>query len=398
MKIKLTPAFVQNAPPPKRGDREVYWDESLPCFGLVVTRSGHRSFVVQYRANGKSRRMTFKADSQGGLTLDKARREARAVIGAVTKGADPIAERRKSNRAGQNTLRAVAEEYIKRDGRKLRSIADRRAALERLVFPVLGTWQIEDIRRSDVTRLLDKIEDERGPVMADHILAYLRKIMNWHAKRSDDFESPIVRGMARTKPKERRRQRTLDDAELRAIWRAVEEHPSAFGRLVQFLLLTATRRNEAARMKREEVSGKDWTIPPARYKTGLELLVPLSPLALAVLPRTPDIGGKFVFTTDGKRPLSGFSKFKSALDKACGVSGWSLHDCRRTARSLMSRAGVSSDHAELCLGHVLPGVRGTYDRHSYADEKRAAFEVLAGLINRIVAAQANVTPSRNKRS
>jgi integrase len=77
------------------------------------------------------------------------------------------------------------------------------------------------------------------------------------------------------------------------------------------------------------------------------------------------------------------------------VKGWRFHDLRRTARSLMSRAGVPSDHAERCLGHVMPGVRGTYDRHEYYEEKRHAFEALAGLIERIINPQPNVVVMRD---
>jgi integrase len=399
VRVKLTPAFVVKAEPPTTGDRIVYWDESLPCFGLMVTRVGHKSFVVQYRANGVSRRMTFKAEPHGGLSLDKARREAKAVIGEVTKGGDPLTERRRQSQAAENTLRSVAEEFLAREGKKHRSNDRRRADLERLIFPTLGTRQIGDIRRSEITRLLDRIADERGPVMADSALSSLRRIMNWHESRSDDFNSPIKRGMARTSAVEHRRQRVLTDDELRAIWWVVEGQPSVFGRLIQFLLLTATRRNEAAQMRRQEVSGAEWVIPSARYKTNMDLLIPLSPAAQVVLRKTPKVRSAFVFTNDGKRPLSGFSKLKEAFDKACGVEGWTIHDLRRTARSLMSRAGVSADHAERCLGHVMGGIRGTYDRHEYAAEKRLAFEKLAGLIKLIIDPQTNVTPLRDtKRS
>jgi integrase len=165
---------------------------------------------------------------------------------------------------------------------------------------------------------------------------------------------------------------------------------------VQFLLLTAARRNEAARMERSEVSGAEWTIPQARYKTGLELLIPLSSAAQTVLANAPKLGDRFVFTNDGKHALASFSKFKPKLDKASGVTGWTLHDLRRTARSLMSRAGVPSDHAERCLGHVMGGIRGTYDRHEYLNEKRHAFEALASLIEQIVDPQPNVTRLRDK--
>ena len=109
---------------------------------------------------------------------------------------------------------------------------------------------------------------------------------------------------------------------------------------------------------------------------------------LAKLPRIGKAG--YVFTTSGRSGLGGFSKFKRKLDKLSGVSGWTLHDLRRTARSLMSRAGMPSDHAEHCLGHVVPGVRGVYDRHEYLEEMRSAYEALAALIERIVNPQPNV--------
>jgi integrase len=398
MRSKLTPAFVDRAEAASGANRTTYWDLGLPGFGLMVTANGHRSYVVQYRAAGRSKRMHLKA----GLTLRTARKEAKAILGAVAKGNDPLGERRKAERAESDTLRAIVEEYLTREGGRLRSIGERRAALARHALPKLGARQIGDITRTDIVRLLDRIADQSGAPMADHVLAYLRRVMTWHASRTDDFRSPIVRGMARTRPSQRRRQRVLSDDELGAIWRAAEASQSAFGYVVQFLLLTATRRTEAAAMRRREVLGSDWIIPQERYKTGLELVIPLSPAAQGLLAAVPKIGKSgLVFTTDGKHALGGFSKFKRAFDAKvlaelrkqnpeAELPRWTLHDLRRTARSLMSRVGVPSDHAERCLGHVLPGIRGTYDRHEYLNEKRRAFEVLATLIERIVNPMNNV--------
>jgi integrase len=95
--------------------------------------------------------------------------------------------------------------------------------------------------------------------------------------------------------------------------------------------------------------------------------------------------------------MGGLSQLKAALDYASGTSGWTLHDLRRTARSLMSRAGVPSDHAERCLGHVIGGVRGVYDRHAYRDEMAVAYERLAALIAGVVDPQENVVPLRGGR-
>jgi integrase len=382
MKVKLTPAFVAKPAlpePPK--DRTIHWDGSLPGFGLMVTANGHASFVCQYRTGRRSHRMSLKP----GLTLQDARREAKKLLGDVARGVDPLAERQKAARAVDDTFQSIAETYIKRERKSVRSMSQRQAALERLVYPKLGARPIGEIKRSDIVRLLDKIDDERGPVASDQTLAFIRRIMSWHASRSDEFRSPIVRGMARTKPRERARQRILTDDELRAVWGAAEASTGLVGPFVQFLLLTAARRTEASHMASGEVVGDVWTIPQERYKTGLELALPLSAQALKALARLPKIGkGEYVFSADGERPFSGYSKAKATFDKACGVTGWTLHDLRRTARSLMSRAGVNADVAERCLGHVISGVRGTYDRHAYFEEKRRAFEALAALVDRIV--------------
>jgi integrase len=392
MRIKLTPAFVQRARVEDGAERSVFWDTVLPRFGLQVTAGGHRSYVVQYRVRGRSRRMAI----DGVLSLEAARKQARALLGEVARDRDPLADRRSEAALERDTFRAIAENYFAREGKKLRTVADRERALARLVYPKLGPQPISAIQRSDIVRLLDDIEDQSGPVMADRTLAYLGRIMSWHASRSDDFRSPIVRGMARSNAKERARVRTLTDAELRAVWQTAVDTPGPFGAFIRFLLLTAARRAEAAEMTWSELASGNWTLPPSRNKVNVELVRPLSTAAQAELARLPRVGNRgFVFTIDGARPLGGFSHFKKKFDAACGVSGWTIHDLRRTARSLLSRAGVPSDHAERCVGHVIGGVRGVYDRHKYQEEMRQAFEALASLIDRIVHPQENVVAMRD---
>jgi integrase len=209
-----------------------------------------------------------------------------------------------------------------------------------------------------------------------------------------------VRGMARTKPKARARKRILADDEIRDVWTALDaaDVPACYPAYVRSLLLTATRRNESAGMNSTELDGELWTIPGERYKTKLDHVIPLTAQAKALIGSKPD-GFKgnswFIFsTTGGKLAFSGFSKAKRALDaeiaKRRVVDGrepmprWTLHDLRRTARSLMSRAKVPTDHAERVLGHVIGGVRETYDRYEYLDEKREALTALARLVHWIV--------------
>jgi integrase len=378
---------------------------------LWIGATGVKSFVMRYRLGGKPQKLTLgrwlppedrkkaATEAQVGdpMSLASARKLAAETMLQVGRGRDPGAIKRDDKEARQqaaaDTFETITNEYFRRvagmkgdddnrsfDRNKLRSAAERYAALKKRVFPVIGQKPISEIRRGDIIRLLDTIEDEAGPVMADRVLAYIRKVFNWHAVRDEKFNSPIVKGMAKTKPAELARDRILTDDELGVIWKAAGEGP--FAALVKFLLLTGARRTEAAAMTWAEVENGSWTLPAARNKTKVDFVRPLSKAAQEILAGRPRFN-EFVFST-GRSSFSGFSKAKKEFDTACGVTDWALHDLRRTARSLMSRAGVNSDHAEIALGHKLPGVRGVYDRHQYQEEKQQAFEALAQQIERIV--------------
>jgi integrase len=204
--------------------------------------------------------------------------------------------------------------------------------------------------------------------------------------------------MRRTKTSERARSRILDDDELKAVWNAASE--GMFGAYVRFLLLTACRRDEASRMTWGELPtngnghGAVWVLPAARNKTKVELVRPLSGAASAVLAqfqRTAD--GDLVFKDKRHRLHANVGQMKKAFDQRCDVRGWRLHDVRRSARTLMTRAGVLDDHAERCMGHVIGGVKGVYNRWEYLPEKKLAYEKLAALIGNIVSPPAdNIIP------
>jgi integrase len=364
-------------------ERTDYFDETATGLALRVSETGAKSWSYHYTLDGKRVRLTLGAYPI--VSLAAARAKAVAARTSVAEGRSP----QPIGNAG--TFHAVCESYLAREGSKLRSGRERKAILNRLIYPALGQRPIAEIRRSEIVHLLDAVEDDNGPVMADRTLEIIRRVMSWYASREDDFRSPIVRGMARTKPKERARKRVLNDDELRKVWTASADG-SVFSRLVRFTLLTATRRDEAARMPRSELHGTDWVIPAARYKNNLDHLIPLTPEALSLLP----VEGEWMFSILGRVPFSDFSAKKATFDAACGVTGWVIHDLRRTARTLMSRCGVTSDHAERCLGHVLGTIRGTYDLHSFATEKRQAFEALAGQVDRIVNPMENVVQLRGQ--
>jgi integrase len=377
MKRHLTDRFCAGAKPRDGEIQTDYFDTQVSGLALRVTQNGHRSWTFHCTLGGKRKRLTF--GTYPAISLAGARTRADEARTAVASGHDP-------GLAATETLQHICELYMAYEGAKLRSAEWRKSVLDRHIYPTLGARPIAEIKRSEIVRLLDRIEEESGPVMATQTLAVIRKVMNWHASRSDDFLSPIVRGMARTRPSERARDRILSDDELRKVW-AAGEGCGVYGSYLRFLLLTAARRTEVAGMSWAEIDGSDWTLPAARNKTKLDLVRPLSGAAQDILEKLPK-GHEFVWSVNGgARAISDFGGFKRKLDAASDVKGWRMHDLRRTGRSLMSRAGVPSDHAERCLGHVIGGVRGVYDRHEYHAEKARAFEMLAGEIARIVSGE-----------
>ena len=248
------------------------------------------------------------------------------------------------------------------------------------MFPAIGDTAIENIRRSDIVAMLDKVEDEAGPAAAMTVLSHVRRILGWHESRTDDFRSPITKSMSREAGAAR--ERTLNDDEIRKVW--LSEVP-LWSPIARLLLLTACRRTELGEMRWDEVKDGVWIIPASRTKTNKDVALPLSRAAQQILNSIPTLDAcPYVFTSDGMGPITGYSNGKRKLDAASGVSNWRLHDLRRTARTLLSRAGVDSDTAERCLGHAIGGVRGVYDRHQYQEQMRVAFERLAQQIQNIV--------------
>jgi len=383
--------------------------------GFLVRRldSGAASYAFRYRVKGTNQQRLISLGLHGTITADQARTLARKRAGEVADGKDPKGEREETRSAAilaklaeTNTVDAILDNFEARYSSKLRSGDQIKRAFKVYVRPRIGSKSIYDLKRRDIIEMLDAIEDSNGPVMADRVLAHVRKAFNWWMLQDDEFKSPIVRGMARTKPGERKRKRTLTDDEIRDVWTALDqvEGPACYPAYVRNVLLTVTRRNESSDMHSTEIDGELWTIPGERYKNKLDHVIPLSAMALENLKTSPpNVGRKnshFIFsTTDGKKAFSGFSKAKAELNrqiaklrKAAGkpaIPRWTLHDLRRTGRTLMSRAGVAEDHAERAMGHIIGGVRGTYDRYEYLKEKRNAFEALAALVKLILNPSAN---------
>jgi integrase len=318
------------------------------------------------------------------MSLQKARELARAYHH------DP---QRFEQQVNIGTFKEVAEQwfqrYVVREG--LRTQDEIKRHLTRYVYPAWGNRKFLEIRRGEVNVLLDHIEDNHGAAQANAVLSTVRSIMNWHQKRNDHYTSPIVRGMQRCKNESR--DRILSDDELQRIWNVAGDS-GQFGAFVKMCLLTAQRQGKVTAMRWNDIVEGVWVIPKEKREKGTGGRLKLPDAALAVLAALPRFG-EYIFPAGrGNGPFRSHYDVKPEFDKRAGVSGWTLHDLRRTARSLMARAGVQRDVAERVLGHAIGGVEEIYDRHDYTSEKGAAPAKLANLIESIVNPTDNVVPLR----
>jgi integrase len=224
--------------------------------------------------------------------------------------------------------------------------------------------------------MLDRIE---APMTANRVHGIVRKFFNWCIEHDLIANSPVAG--VRAPNKEVSRDRVLTDDELRTVWRAVETDPHAA--IVQLLILTGQRRSEVAGMMWSEIDldAALWTLPRERVKNARRHEVPLSKQAVAILRRVPRIDDYSVFAL--KPPHGVLQRTKERV----GVDSWTLHDLRRTAASGMARLGASLAVIEKVLNHVsgsFAGIVGVYQRHEFAEEKRAALQMWADHVERLV--------------
>jgi len=376
-----------------RASRYAKSDPELRGHWIRVQPRGAKSFWTVARNPDGKQIWTFIGPADA-ITIEQARERARTILQRVRSGlpaVEPKAE----------TFGTVIDNWLKRhvQGNGLRSRDKIVGLLDRHISQDFRAREFAAIRRSDVAALLDEIEDDHGARQADAMLAIARAVMNWHASRCDDYSPPLVKGMRRTDPKQRSRARILDDDEIRAVWKAAEAN-GTYGALVRLLLLTAQRHSKVLTMKWADISLDGvWEIATAAREKGNAGALVLPLLARAII----DAQLRFAdnpYVLAGRRTthIANSGKTKQAFDAKlpADMPPWTIHDLRRTARSLMSRAGVRPDIAERVMGHAIAGIEGVYDRYAYRDEKADALARLAALIDGIVHPRENVVPMKRK--
>ncbi|MGO9264366.1 MAG: tyrosine-type recombinase/integrase [Candidatus Binataceae bacterium] len=370
MRHSLTAAFIESIKPTdKRAD---YWDKKLPGFGLRVTENGVKTWTAMYRHGRRLRRLTI--GGYPAISLADARDAAKRALRDAQLGADPASAKREARDA--ESFQELAHLYLERHAKiKKRSWQEDERIIKSELVPAWGNWKVADIERKDVIALLDKIVERGAGVMANRTRALISKIYNF---------AILDRGMVEHNPaykvanpgEEHQRDRVLGNAEIRALWKALDGEPIQIAAPFRLALLTAQRRGEVLGMAWSELDldGGWWTIPAERAKNKLTHRVPLAPQALAILrERRAGVAmdTPYVFPGPRHKPISNPQKWLRRIKKISGIE-FKFHDLRRTAASLMTGIGIERLVVSKILNHVERSITAVYDRHSYDNEKRAA--------------------------
>ncbi|MGA8695163.1 MAG: integrase arm-type DNA-binding domain-containing protein [Xanthobacteraceae bacterium] len=377
------------------------------CQGLElrVTGTGAKSFAFQYRSRrGDNKVVRLTLGSYPDLSLASARTIADQHRKAIADGRDPRDEHKaavaksaaKAEGKGR-TFDQVADLYLENYAKPRKSSWRNDKSLLRRARFKWGKLPIGTITDDDVAKLLDDIAAE-APVSANRIQSVLHKVFGWAKEPGRKYvtANPVADMPRRTK--EKPKERCLDEAEIRTLWRGLDDPKLPAERSValalKLILITAARPGMVAGMTREELRGLDgktpeWHLAGSRMKNRKAFIVPLCKEAVAIIKQAMPVKNQTVVFPSRfhhRASIARHTLSQSLLDiiRYLRMKKFTPHDLRRTAATLARSNGVPRDHVKALLAHIEADVTAIYDQYDMLDEKRAAANALGRAIGRIV--------------
>ena len=376
---------------------------------LRVSPGGSKTFIWYYRDGAKIRRLTLGqyGDGDNKITLVKARQKLITTKARLNEGIKPHADAANAPK----TVADLCEFFYQRRIEGIRKRPDAvRQVLDHDIIPVIGTQRISSITTPTLARVVDKVVDRGATVHANKVLGALKQVFNFAQARGFVDRSPAhplkaqdlgvvsnIRERALDTDDEGEAQ--VDLVEIRALWRALDRAPRLSPQIrigTKILLLTGVRSGELrlARWQHINFDNATWKIPASNTKNARAWTVPLSPRVLDLFNKLQKAaeGSHWVLPSHiGESPITDkalaravkrlFSLKDAEGNNLLPIDYFTPHDLRRTLRTHLSRLGVAPHIAEKCLNHSLSKLGKTYDKHTYLDERRAALEKWAVVVD-----------------
>ncbi len=355
--------------------REDFYDASFPAFMVRVSRRGTKAFCYRYRGeDGKYRRMDLGRYPEVGLA--DARLAARELEVQARRGKDPAQQQEVQAEPVVLTVSDLVSEYVERyASRHQKSWRVTQRVLSKDVLPVLGHRLLAEVKRREISSLVERIYERGAPQGANQALKMLRGLFNW-AVQEEMLESNPCNGLQKPAPASSR-DRNLSETEIFQVWHSLQRRRSTAAVGLRLMLFLGQRGHEVRHMRWRDIEGDLWTIPREDAKSGREHVVPLSSPAQAVIEACRGKSDVWVLPSPrlgGPEERENYAHAVETILREEGMEPWTPHDLRRTVASGLARLGVQEFVIQRVLGHAYSSVTATYNRYSYVAEKREALE------------------------
>jgi integrase len=391
--MKLTTKTVVGLGLPTGKTDSIYFCETLPGFGLRLRRGAGgrvlRSWIIQYRRSGASRRLLL--GSAEVLGAEQARTMAKKALGRIANGEDPQADKAERRDKDRVSLKSMIDEYLKQKQAQVRArtITEVRRYLTGPYFKALHGLAIDKISRKDIAARLVVITREHSSIAAARARAALSAFFVWAMQSGLVEANPVIgtRKPEDTKPRERVLiDQSIEDVndprrwrELVAIWKACDDG-SEYSKIIRLLILLGARRGEIGGIAWPEIDLEraTWTLPARRSKNKQAHILPLMPMAMDIIKSIPRMVSRDQLFGVRVGKYTAWARPKAALDERSGVTGWTVHDVRRSTASGMADIGIAPHIIEEILNHRSghkAGIAATYNRSRYPVEVRNALAI-----------------------
>ena len=382
-----------------KGPAGRFWDGG--GLYLVVPKAGRAYWMLRFTANKKRTEMTLGKVED--LPLAEARAEAAVKMQLHRQGLNPLIAKQRSQQGSINTVDDLFADWHKGNIKRLAHPLIPFRVFTKDIAPVIGQMRPETVTGRDIQRVLRKITESNRPTIANDALLYCKQLLNHGIKLdvvagnpASAFTVSDAGGM------EKSRDRVLTLKEVTFAFKKFREESDSFTRdnylACALLLSLGVRKSELteATWNEFDLQGKTWFLPSERSKSGAAIDIPLPDLSIEWLTelKVRSLGSDYVFPNRraSKMPHMGKDTLNRAISKLFGrepgravqpknkmgdLEHFTVHDLRRTCRSLLASIGIPGYVAERCLNHALKGVEGIYNRHDYFDERRDALNKLA---------------------
>jgi integrase len=375
---------------------------------LVVPSSGTASWMLRFTSNKKRREMTLAKVKD--LTLANARLEAATKMKQVRDGFDPLIQRKRAEQESIKTVNDLFNDWYPTLVKRLKYPEIPKRVYTKDIAPVIGDIKLDQISARDIRTTINAITAAGKPTIANDALGYCKQLFNHAIKLDLIAGNPASAFTVRDAGGvEKSKDRALTTSELKQFFDTAKKNPMSFTRdnylACTLLVCLGVRKSELCEAKWEEfyLEKAVWELPKERSKTNVGLSIPL---ALPVVQWFEELkmrscGSDYVFPSRraSKNPHMGPDTLNRAITKLFGhepgkkkqppnlmgdMPHFTVHDLRRTCRTLLAQQGTPGYVAERCLNHKLKGVEGIYDKYDYFEERKIALDKLALTVKNIV--------------